>query len=786
MISLVAQTVLLRRFLWHVTATEIGVGLFYASWLIWGAVGASLARSVSCRRMSSWLGKRRRGLSLLLFLPAFGLQYFLLGALRLLCGVPAYRMFPVGLLLLGSLLSNFPVGLVGGLLLPAVLRARSGDDVPEKVAPRSLAWEGVGTALAALALVSVLAMRVRRDEQRISHSELRTGPRRDRPEMSSGGFGASDWRRYFGEGRPEGCFTTYRGRYLYGESGGASYVLGNGQVSDHWPEVERAREIAALLLVQKPEARNILLLGEVPFSLALACHALLPRMTVWWCHLDPVYARQVATIAGGGTPFDWLCILPHTPQRVIGAGKICRNAPRDWPQKFDLLLCIPPTGVGPESAGWWRQDWLEAVSGLVRSRGVAAFPLAAGGSDWSELAAATAALQWRQLCRSWQTTRALPGAGGWGLATAASELPSVDRVALETRWRQLSAKAPPWTAMWQIHDPEVTEAWLQRLGRARVARQRSPEVRLNALAMAASWQLDFPALGWVRLLMNLDGWRGTVKVWSVMAWLVLPWFWCPARKSNATGVALMLAAGGALALAGSLAGMQVLQQQLGTLYLLAGPAAGLYLFGMACGNLAAVRLLHCTAAKVRLNRLPLLLALLHLAMLLCLVSVPAWAGRVGFGLAGMWLAGLPAGGYLPLAAALLSSGETSASLAARIMRADNWGGALGGLAWVVVLQPLLGMHVSVLLLAAAILSAAVMLACPGHRRSLCGGLLLAAAVAWLAAGTPGERLPTSEDAVRLHVEHGVGTSRRPRSRLEEQVQSGQLSNHEADFWEPVE
>ena len=69
--TLAAQTVLFREYLVTCNGTEIGVGLFYATWFAWIAVGALLHR----RWPPGDGGPTRRLLWLLaLYLPAAALQ----------------------------------------------------------------------------------------------------------------------------------------------------------------------------------------------------------------------------------------------------------------------------------------------------------------------------------------------------------------------------------------------------------------------------------------------------------------------------------------------------------------------------------------------------------------------------------------------------------------------------------------------------------------------------------------------------------------------------------------
>ncbi|MDD5708390.1 MAG: hypothetical protein PHR35_20920, partial [Kiritimatiellae bacterium] len=370
-VTMVAQALLLRRFLWHVAATDMGVGVFFAAWTFWVAAGAALART----RGGAWPVQRlasRRRLAAALYLPMFALQYALLGGLRALMGVPAYLTFPAGLLAAGSLMAAAPVSLTTGLLLPALVQRRETRDTssPALTAARALAWEGLGAALGGIAITLALLMPM----------PLRLA-------------GTRDWQRTFGAGQPDGSFTTPRGRYLYGRSGGGYYVLSNGGVTDHWPDPERAREIAAMLLAQHPRAEDVLMLGEPPIGVTLACREVAPRLRVWWCHSDPPYAAQLKRLAAASAAFgeaDAPRVWPQTPQQLLSA-RDARGSTYRAQKDFDLVLLWPPVSLSAAGAAWWEPDWLRRVAATARPEGIVALPLGVGAADWSETSAGAAA-----------------------------------------------------------------------------------------------------------------------------------------------------------------------------------------------------------------------------------------------------------------------------------------------------------------------------------------------------------------------------------------------------------
>ncbi|MDD5707675.1 MAG: hypothetical protein PHR35_17280, partial [Kiritimatiellae bacterium] len=318
-------------------------------------------------------------------------------------------------------------------------------------------------------------------------------------------------------------------------------------------------------------------------------------------------------------------------------------------------------------------------------------------------------------------------------------------------------------------------------------------------ALAADWQRHFASLAWLRVLRALDGWRGVAGLTAVLLGLLATPLALGAGgrgRGCPLTVALWLGCGGALAMAGSVAGMLLLQQRFGTLYLLAGVAGGSYLCGLAAGNLIMARALSAWRRKTGspLPRwLPLAVVATHVVWLWALSALAVSLDIPWLCAAGMWLAGLPAGIYVPVAAGWMAPAETPSALMARVLRADNWGGAAGGLLWVMVLQPVLGTALAVGALAAGAVAVALLGLPSARPMRVYAGLLAAvgiAATAWLwhgvrmeAPSPPGRHEPSPRAVATGFQEVTAPAGDSP---LRRQIESGRLSNREAEYWEPVE
>ena len=97
--TLVAQALLIREFLVLYLGSEIAVGIFYAAWLGWIAVGAALYPLLArrWRGAADWLP-----LWPALLPPAALLELAALLEVRLWLGVPAAEIVPFGTLALAT------------------------------------------------------------------------------------------------------------------------------------------------------------------------------------------------------------------------------------------------------------------------------------------------------------------------------------------------------------------------------------------------------------------------------------------------------------------------------------------------------------------------------------------------------------------------------------------------------------------------------------------------------------------------------------------------------------
>ncbi len=788
------QALLLRRFLWEIEAGELGVGLFLAAWLAWLGLAAAASRGAAGRRVCTWLAARGP-VVLLAYLPLAAAQYALLSHLRALTGVPAYAAFPLGRLTLGCLLVNAPVSLGTGFLFPAAaawLAQRT-----DRAAERACAWDALGAAIGGLLVSSLLVLGVPLD-----------------------GRGEGDWQRLFPGTRPARVVQTARARYLVGLVGDSLYTLTAGGAVETYPERTQAPEVAALVLAQRPAARRVLLLGQVPLAWAVAFQQLAPRAEVRIGHSDPAYAAALLRWASPRFPeLGRLRLLATSPTETVGGPAA----------DADLLVLCPPALSGVAGAHWVSAAFLRRVRSCHTPDGVVAMPLGLGGGGTpsaERLRVAAGIVAGVQ--HVWRHATVVNGGGGWVLGTGdAAALVSTPEAVAASFAGVAEAAGFPAAAAAQLYDRGNAAVLHDRLVVAAAGRRRPGDAaaRLRGDAWSELFRREFPRWDAGRAADALRAPPAVARACCCLTALAaLPVFsaWLFAgRRARVAGpsavagarpawraVAAMLAAGGALGLAGLLAVMAQLQVRHGALYLLAATASACYLGAAFVGNSLARRLPGIGRACGLTGVVALHATLLGTVLWVSVrPGVPAW----GFVLLGGCV-GAPAGAYAPVAAARLRAlNAPEPALAAWLIQADAFGSAFGGLAYTLVLSPLLGAAAGVWVLTLLAFALAC-LAWQGPRAQpwfaawlvllgLAGGTELTGRLRSSAASrTPGTFTAHARGASTRTTRAGAGNTNavvnqgplegRARSvdlpRIRRQTAAGKLSDQRSDFWDPEE
>lgn len=387
--ALLAQTLLFRDFLAAFEGSELGIGCFFGTWLLWVALGAILGRYCAA------YGRRLPAL-VLLYIPAFVIEHYLIRSARDLAGITSYDLFPYRSMITLALLTNAPVSAVTGLLftLACPWLAENKPARPSHTEGHlPVAWayilETLGAAAGGIGVTFALTLRLPPQTVFLAGALVlsaavaavwRARLLRFLPPvtlaaillLNGGGWWAerdarASWSRLLPQKFYQGRFATAQAEYLYGEREGQFIVLCEGATCETLPNRERGGEVTAITLSQCPVAERVLVLG--PMSLAICRQfAALPQIKdVVWLHPDPEYPQRLA--AALSEPF--LSALDDvTIPQVDG-----RTYLESTEDRFDLIILNLPDATTLVLNRCFTREFLSLVKNRLNKRGVAALRL---------------------------------------------------------------------------------------------------------------------------------------------------------------------------------------------------------------------------------------------------------------------------------------------------------------------------------------------------------------------------------------------------------------------------
>jgi predicted membrane-bound spermidine synthase len=742
--ALVAQTLLFRAFLTAFEGHEFALGLFFSSWLAWLAFGALLGRG-----RGAWLEAlaKRLPLGLLLYLPAFLLQHWLLLHARGLTGVAAYETFPwLPLLGLGAL-ANAPVSLVTGFLFTLACRA------PGLAVARVYVWEALGSAaggagvtlwLAAgyteegaflvaaallLALAALQATAGWRPVLAIAAAVLAA--------LVWQGLGAdwqrandlARWTRLMPAEEFRGAFVTPQARYLHGTARG-QYIFTSGTgVVETFPNDEPAAQRVALLLAQKSAARRVLLIG--PDSLALARRLLLvPQIDrVVWLHPDPAYPlRALAKLPDQ--------LLPD-PTRFVAPAEDIRAYLRQHDETFDAVLLNLPDATTLVANRYLTREFFQLLKTRLGDKGVVAVRLTGGENFLGHELVALGASMLATVNSVFPRLALKPGDESWLFASTAGVL-TEDALELGWRWhaipgtKDLYPVEGIYAAMPADRIQFQWRAYRRAIEQSADPRTQKPMFCAGLPAFFSTPELHplvntdqrpLALLFNLLLLAKAQGWTlpeqflsGVVRQWLAPALfgalaiyaLLRHVFVRRTRRNRLGGAAescvstkldqfMLLFTTGFVGMAASLLLMALYQLRFGALFLHVGLIGALFMLGLTLGGQGGAALAARWPGSQRV--LLGLTMLAHLGLLAVIGCATEQLGAPAFW-ALFLVAGCFQGLYVPLALVRLQGEGASATAAGAAVAAfDNLGGALGGLLAGVLLLPVLGSFGTLLILA---------------------------------------------------------------------------------------
>jgi spermidine synthase len=712
---LFAQSLLFRSFLSQFEGHEFAVGCFFGSWLIWLGAGGLLVLLAGGRvdRLLTHVP-----LLVLAYLPAYALQSYVLMNARQLAGVQAYEFFPLGKVLVFSLLGNAPLSLLTGFLFTlACSWTGQRRDLP---LARVYALESLGSFAGGVAVTIMLTAGME-PETAFGWAALLTGiavlfyqlaTRSWRPAVlplaiavlaAAGLFlgagrqfaatGQADtWQRLLPGGRCTGAFTTPQGTYLFGFYKEQFNVVFGEAPCETVPDLEHASEVVAAHLAQKPDTRSVLVIG--PGSLAICQRLLdLPQITrVTWLSTDPAYpARLLQALPAG---------FRKNTDRLDAQPLEIRAALQGQPGAYDLVIVNLPDATSLALNRYFTGEFFALAKRSLRPQGVLSVRISGGENYLGGQLANLGASACLSLQAHFRRLALKPGDESWLLASDDADLSDQPEL-LAKRFASIagSGKLYPLEGIATLYPADRIQFQMARYKRTikKVPEQilvnsdAQPKAMLNALLLALQQAgRGEPWSTWI-MTFSMSG------IWIVLAGFVI--FVCArasylSRTPQPAGATLL--APSFLVFSTGLAGMAVsvilmffYQVRFGSLATHIGLLSALFMLGLFGGS----RIVEMILLSRPQLALPVLRSgvLLHLALLALLAGLPEDAPRSAL-CAAVLAAGILTGLYVPIAAQhmRLARGLSDRASSIIFLIADNLGGAAGGILTALVLVPAIG------------------------------------------------------------------------------------------------
>lgn len=779
----VAQALLIRDGLVAFYGNEISLGAFYASWLLWIALGSRLAAWLE--RWNVAPPRLLRGIILALPL-ALALELVLLRGVRLALDLPPAQLIPLGQLLASAFLIYLPLAMALGLVPPLASRLLAGGESGTVPAITGLylfdalgalaggvfftfvlvEWLGVVATVGVTLLLAALALALLPGSRRWPEALLLVAglavslpPLGTRLEQQ-----LENWRFGLlqpGMGLVESGQTRF-GHLAVARLGEQFSLLEDGRVAANFPDPAAIGQQAALVYSQADGAKRLLLFGGLASGLPVELLGYpLERIDL----VEPDSAAQA--LVTRHFPPQWRRALedPRLVLHPVDGRWFLRHGPDT---QYDLVLALAADPSTAHGNRLFTQEFYQEVRQRLAPRGVFCTQVS-GASHYlggSVLNYGSALFQ--TLASVFREIALVPGEDN--LLCASDHPGQVSESASELARRYqaipLAKRRFPAAGFHSLLQPEEVAFARARLQRA--------EARVNSDARPVSYFLNM--LLWGRFTdSRFVDWMERLERLGIWPWLIPPALFAlllvargrlegqaHAHRCRASA-SFALFVTGLAAMAVQLVLIFSYQAQIGHLFGRIALLNGLFMTGLALGAGLGQRLARRGEEVGRAALLSLLLAgagaLVLLPRLLASLATVEGLWREGLYLALCAGAGLLAGTLFPLAVAQtrLETQETLRT-SAIANSADNLGGALGGLLTGAFLVPLLGIGDSCGLLALLSLCAALPVALAGWGRGRPGRMAsfpwprLSWGLFYLLACLYGLTLAAREDAPRPRVE----------------------------------
>lgn len=719
--ALAAQTLLFRDFLSAFEGTELAMGGFFSSWLLWLALGAGCA---GWFRRQAALSQQGWYLVVLLYLPAFLFQHWLLINARSVLGVEAFEAISLEYLLGFSFLANSLVSFLTGFIFSLAC------DWSQERSTLPVAWvyavETLGSFAGATLVTVGLEVGIHPERIFFLSALLLSGCLMSAGISRSASLGGgiafllvavsltlgldarwlqwrqqTQWSRLLPREGLQGSFSTPQSEYLYGEYQGEFVVMSWGSVGESLPNEEHAGEVIALCLAQNPQVRRVLIIGQGGLSLSLSLIQLPQMERITWCHFDSEYVRQVLKVLPERFARD--CSRIEAPSQDV-ASFVAESS-----STYDLVLLNIPDPTTLVLNRFVTREFVAKVGSSLTENGVLGLRVSGGANYLGPEYAFIGASALSTLRTVFPKVVVKPGEETWLLASRGGTLSS-NPGELRDRFAAISGAT-------SIYPPDGLLS-LYLPGRAAFQVQKYREIieGVGSESLVNTEERPHGLLYGLLLLLRTTGLSLIygIQVFGECGLLILlggiliyillrAGYVLRGERTDGVRHEVPLFDKGVLIFCSGLAGISLsvlllflYQSRFGSLFLEMGLISGLFMLGIYAGSEG----MRWWLQRTRKNHTGLLSAcvLVHLALLAGVFHLPSGCPPYGFAILFLG-AGIFTGIYVPIACLRAERQGVRAGVAGAWLEAvDNVGGCVGSLFTGVLFIPVLGQRAVLLFL----------------------------------------------------------------------------------------
>jgi len=744
--GLMAQTLLFRDFLSVFEGSEIATGLFFFSWLVWIVVGVS----IGCIPFVTKYAARRFHFMLLLFIPAFLLQNWLLFNARAVIGIAEYELIPLWKLVSALVIFNSPVSIVTGLLFVAGAKWMPATQTPTAkiyildaagsfagallvtaLLYFGMAWENIfliATLLLTMVVLLNLDLKEKTPQSQTAFYLITALLGLSCIVILCSGLGnrwernnnQRQWNRMLPGGKFAGAFATPQAKYLYGEYRGSFNVLRWSGVCETLPANESSMETLVGNIVQKPDASHVLVLGAENFALCQRLCSMPEINRVVWLDSDPEYPSMLRRILPEYLTenLSKLSTPPVDVREYLKASRL----------KFELIILKVSAPSSLVMNRYFSLDFYRMLKSCLASGGVVSvqFP---GGENYMgpELTLLGASLL-ETLQNMFHFIVLKPGASSCFFACNSSGVVTDSASELVKRFTQLPSLTKSFSPenLYTLYDSfrkdfqmDSYNKILKQEGRSLLNSDSAPVMFLYTLLFSMKktgglqmFSLKPPSptviLKPALMIIALLGFARLVVHAAFHAKRTTEITFNNDENIGGGDICFFVWLTSVIAMMLNISLMFMFQIENGTIYMFFGLLSALFMLGLFCGG-RLTSFLQESGATI-LCRFPLLAGLM-LAFILLLWSAELNFCRLPLFMLAFCGAGLVSGTWLPRAAFVLKKQNYQERSASWLLwMSDSLGGAVGGVLTSIVLLPLLGLQ-GVMLLAVALTLFLLALSC---------------------------------------------------------------------------